>query len=143
MLEIEDICKALECRKNRAKRCGNPCEETGACHYAKAVRAADGYPVYPFVCDTEQLCADVLELLKEQEAIKSNVNDVKAVECLKALQIINNYLDEEEQSCNHAEWIDKKGFSFRGDMGYFFGGLASFENCLRKRLNLDENEERQ
>ena len=66
--------------------------------------------------------------------------DRKADECLKSLQVINKYLDEEEQSCCHTEWVDKKGFSFRTDIGYFFEGLGSFEDYLIKRLNSDGNE---
>lgn len=61
-------------------------------------------------------------------------NDEKAVECLKALQVINKYLDEEEQHCGCSEWVDKKGYSFHTDIGYFFEGLEAFENCLIKRL---------
>ena len=68
MIDREKVIKALECRKNADKRCGNPCEETGLCHYATAVRGLDGEIYKPFICDRESICADAIALLKEQEA---------------------------------------------------------------------------
>ena len=60
------LIKAIECRKEARKRCGNPCEETGACAYARCV--TDGNRTYlPYYCDVEQICEDALTLLKEQE----------------------------------------------------------------------------
>ena len=67
MADREKVIKALECRKKADKRCGNPCEDTGLCHYATAVRGLDGEIYKPFICDRERICADVLALLKEQE----------------------------------------------------------------------------
>lgn len=69
-MEREKVIKALECRKNAHKRCGNPCEETGACHYATAVRDINGEIYRPFICDRERICTDACDLLKEQEAVK-------------------------------------------------------------------------
>jgi hypothetical protein len=70
MIDRENVIKAIECRKSADKRCGNPCEDTGACYYATSVRGLDGEIYRPFVCDKDQLFADILELLKEQEAEK-------------------------------------------------------------------------
>ena len=70
MIDREKVIKALECRKNADKRCGNPCEETGLCHYATAVRGLDGEIYKPFICDRESICADAIALLKEQEAVE-------------------------------------------------------------------------
>jgi hypothetical protein len=70
MPDREKVIKALECRKNADKRCENPCEETGMCHYATAVRDINGEIYRPFICDRERICTDVLDLLKEQEAVK-------------------------------------------------------------------------
>lgn len=69
MLDMEKVIKALECRKNAHKRCGNPCEETGSCHYATAVRDINGEIYRPFICDRERICTDARDLLKEQEPI--------------------------------------------------------------------------
>lgn len=65
-MDREKVIKALECRKNADKRCGNPCENTGLCHYATAVRGLDGEIYKPFICDRERICADALSLLKEE-----------------------------------------------------------------------------
>jgi hypothetical protein len=65
---------------------------------------------------------------------ESGILDYKAVECLKAVQTITKYLDDEEQSCGCTYWIDKKGYSFGTDIGYFFEGLERFESYLIKRL---------
>lgn len=59
MVDREKVIKAIKCRRDRNKRCGNPCEETGNCIYAKCVVGLDGEPYYPFFCDTEQLCNDI------------------------------------------------------------------------------------
>ena len=67
MPDREKVIKALECRKNADKRCGNPCEESGMCHYATAVRDINGEIYRPFICDRERICVDALALLKEQE----------------------------------------------------------------------------
>lgn len=72
MVDKDIVIKAVECRKNAHKRCGNPCENTGACHYAKAIYGLDYEPILPYVCDTESLCNDVLAMLKEQEAEKGH-----------------------------------------------------------------------
>ena len=66
MPDREKVIKALECRKNADKRCGNPCEETGMCHYATAVRDLDGEIYKPFVCDRERICTDALALINTQ-----------------------------------------------------------------------------
>ena len=71
----EKVIKALECRKNADKRCGNPCEETGICHYAKAVRDINGEIYRPFICDRERICTDALALLKEQEPITDRMRN--------------------------------------------------------------------
>lgn len=65
-MDRDNVIKALECRKNADKRCGNPCEETGMCHYATAVRDINGEIYRPFICDRERICTDALALLKEQ-----------------------------------------------------------------------------
>lgn len=67
MPDRETLIKAVECRKTAHKRCGNPCERTGACAYAAWIRDPDGTPYYPYYCDTERLCEDILALLREQE----------------------------------------------------------------------------
>ena len=66
-MDREKVIKALECIKNADKRCGNPCEDTGLCHYATAVRGLDGEIYRPFICDRERICADAIAMLKEQE----------------------------------------------------------------------------
>ncbi len=67
MADLEQIIKAVECRKNAHKRCENPCEWKGHyCAYAAWIRDPDGEPYYPCYCDTERLCEDVLALLKAQ-----------------------------------------------------------------------------
>ena len=70
MADRKKVIKAVECRKNAHKRCGNPCERTGGCKYAAWVRDPDGEPYYPCYCDTEKLCTDILFLLREQEAVE-------------------------------------------------------------------------
>ena len=75
MPDREKVINAIKCRAERHKRCGNPCEETGFCHYATAVRGLDGCIYKPYVCDVERLCNDVLDLLKEQEAEWLEVDD--------------------------------------------------------------------
>lgn len=74
MADLEKIIKALECRKNADKRCGNPCEDTGLCHYATAVRGLDGEIYRPFICDMGRIYADAIELLKEQG---QTINELK------------------------------------------------------------------
>lgn len=69
MPDRETLIKAVECRKTAHKRCGNPCERTGACAYAAWIRDPDGTPYYPCYCDVERLCDDVLALLREQEPV--------------------------------------------------------------------------
>ena len=76
MIERKKVIKALECRKNADKRCGNPCEDTGLCHYATAVRGLDGEIYRPFICDRERICADALSLLKEQPEIEPKQVDL-------------------------------------------------------------------
>ena len=63
-MDREKVIKAIECRKNADKRCGNLCEETGACHYATAVRGLDGEIYKPFICNREQIYDDAIALLK-------------------------------------------------------------------------------
>ena len=70
MIDREKVIKALKCRKDADNRCGNPCEYTGFCHYAKAIRGSDGEIYLPYICDRERICADSLALLEEQEAVK-------------------------------------------------------------------------
>ena len=67
MPDKDTVIKAIECRYQRNYRCGNPCEQTGLCHYAKAIVGPDGYTYKPYFCNVEQLCIDALALLKEQE----------------------------------------------------------------------------
>lgn len=62
------------------------------------------------------------------------MTDIKATECLKALQVVNKFLDDECASCNDIVWRDRFGESFSGDMGYLFEGLESFETYLKNRL---------
>lgn len=66
-MDIKQVKKGLECRKNADKRCGNPCEETGNCPYAKAIHTPDGEPVYPFICDKEKLIEDTLAVIEDME----------------------------------------------------------------------------
>ena len=68
-MNSEKVIKALECRKNVDKRCGNPCEDTGLCHYATAVRGLDGEIYRPFICDREKICVDAITMIKEQEEL--------------------------------------------------------------------------
>ena len=67
MPDREIIINAIKCRAKRNKRCGNPCEETGFCHYATAIRGLDGEIYKPYVCDVERLCNDTIALLKEDD----------------------------------------------------------------------------
>ena len=69
------LIKAIECRKEARKRCGNPCEETGACPYARCIIAPDGDRYLPYICDVEQICDDALELLKQREPKWISVKD--------------------------------------------------------------------
>jgi hypothetical protein len=78
MTDFEEVIKALECRKNADKRCGNPCEDTGLCHYAKAVRGLDGEIYRPFICDRERICADALALLKKQQKLIDDITQRRA-----------------------------------------------------------------
>ena len=71
MIDREKVIKAVECRKNVHKRCGNPCERIGDCEYAVWARDSDSEPYYPCCCDIEKLCDDILFLLKEQEGYVS------------------------------------------------------------------------
>ena len=80
MTDRDKVLKAIECRKNAHKRCGNPCEETGACKYAACVRSPDGEPYYPFYCDTEKLCNDILLLLHGGN-LKDMVEVVRCRDC--------------------------------------------------------------
>lgn len=67
-MDRDKVIKAIECRKEARKRCGNPCEETGACVYARCV--TDGNRTFlPYYCDVEQICEDVLALLNEQPVL--------------------------------------------------------------------------
>ena len=67
MIDREKVIKALECMKDSNKRCGNPCEETGACNYAYYAVSPDGKPYYPFFCNQEKILNDALELLKKDD----------------------------------------------------------------------------
>ena len=78
MMNIEKVIKALECRKNADKRCGNPCEDTGLCHYATAVRGLDGGIYRPFICDRERLCEDAIALLKKQQKLIDDIMQRRA-----------------------------------------------------------------
>ena len=75
MIDLEKVIKAVECRKNVHKRCGNPCERIGDCEYAVWARDSDSEPYYPCCCDIERLCDDILFLLKEQEAEQPIVHE--------------------------------------------------------------------
>ena len=68
MIDRDKVIKAVECRRNVHKRCGNPCERIGDCEYAVWARDSDSEPYYPCCCDKEKLCDDILFLLNEQEA---------------------------------------------------------------------------
>lgn len=59
---------------------------------------------------------------------------------LLAVEYIQEYLEFEEESCNCTQWVDKKGYSFKTDIGYFFEGLEDFEKCLIQRLRSCRNE---
>ena len=61
-------------------------------------------------------------------------NDKKAVKALKALGVLNDYLESECVFTNHTKWVDNRGCSFNTDMGYFWQGLENLEKCLIKRL---------
>ena len=79
-MDRNTVIKALECRKNAGKRCCNPCEETGNCHYAIAFHSFDGGVYLPYICDKERICTDAIELLKEQEAIEPKFRKLKVPE---------------------------------------------------------------
>ena len=80
MPDRENVIKAVECRKNAHKRCGNPCEQIWACKYAAWVRSPDGEPYYPCYCDVERLCDDVLTLLREQDPRVLTLEEAKTYE---------------------------------------------------------------
>ena len=61
-------------------------------------------------------------------------NEEKAKEALKALTVLNEYLEEECVFQSETEWVDKKGYSFKTDIGYFWQGLEGLEECIIKRL---------
>ena len=81
MLDREKVIKALKCRKDADKRCGNPCEYTGLCHYAKAIRGSDGEIYFPYLCDRERICADAIAMLKEQETEKAALKVLADRQC--------------------------------------------------------------
>jgi len=134
MEQFEKVCKGLECCILRDpddhQRCGecpyNP-------HAISNEPCANGLK-YNALALIRQQQERIKELEAGQTVIADCADDKKAVECLKAVQIINKYLDEEEARCGCTEWIDKKGYSFQTDIGYFFEGLDSLEGCLIKRL---------
>lgn len=61
-------------------------------------------------------------------------NDEKATEALKALKVINDYLESECVFSNDIVWVDNKGYVISTDMGYFWQGLEEMEKCIIKRL---------
>lgn len=69
--------------------------------------------------------------LKDANIESDNLHCILA---LIAVDYIQKYLDIEEERCSDIEWKDKKGYSFNTDIGYFFDGLVSLENCLIERL---------
>lgn len=71
------------------------------------------------------------------------MNDKSVVDCLKAVELINKYLNDEEECCGDTYWTDKKGYSFRTDIGYFFEGLEAFETYLIKRIRETKSEVKQ
>ena len=88
MIDREKVIKAVECRRNVHKRCGNPCEQIGNCKYAALVRDFDGEPYYPYYCDIEKLCDDILLLLKEQEAVKPKIDAFEHPYCPKCKVLV-------------------------------------------------------
>ena len=90
MIDRKKVIKAVKCRSKAHKRCGNPCEETGLCHYAKAIVGLDGQIYKPYVCDVERLCDDVIELLEEQ-------GNVRCCECKHGRK---EYSSGDDYSCN-------------------------------------------
>ena len=87
MIDRKKVIKAVECRRNVHKRCGNPCEQIGNCEYAAWVRDSDGEPYYPCCCDTEKLCDDILLLLKEQEPmmVRLTASTIRCPKCGKQI----------------------------------------------------------
>lgn len=61
-------------------------------------------------------------------------NDQKAIEALRAIQIIKEFMDSEESRSTSSYWEDTKGYAFTTDIGYFFEGLTGMEELLIKRL---------
>ena len=74
MVDREKVIKAVECRRNVHKRCGNPCERIGNCEYAVWARDSDSEPYYPYCCDIERLCNDILLLLKKQKTVRNTIS---------------------------------------------------------------------
>lgn len=99
MTDREKVIKAVECRKNVHKRCGNPCEQIGNCEYAAWIRDSDGEPYYPCCCDTEKLCDDILFLLKEQETVEPIDLGLSADFITWGCPICKRWLDHDYKYC--------------------------------------------
>ena len=114
MPDLKKVLKALECRKNAGKRCGNPCEETGGCHYAYAIRGLDGEIYKPYLCDMGKLCADSNKLLKEQNrTIKILLNRCAVLTGGEACDIcILRELCNQERTINPVKEVKTDGGSY-------------------------------
>lgn len=60
-------------------------------------------------------------------------NDMKAVEALKAAQILLDYLDNDKVFCSDTIWVDSKGYALHTDIGYLYEGLEKLTDLLVKR----------
>ena len=60
-------------------------------------------------------------------------NDKKAVEALKATQIVIDFLNNDESFCSNTMWVDSKGYALHTDIGYLFEGITKLSDLLVKR----------
>lgn len=73
-------------------------------------------------------------LIEQEKEIPPPSDDFAAQKAFAAIRILDDYLDNECDFMNCTEWMDKKGYYFVTDLGYFFEGLENMEDSLIKRL---------
>ena len=78
MTDFEVVIKAWKCRKSADVRSANPCEDSGLCHYAKAIHGTDGEIYHPYVCDKRRLIEDTLELLESEKPRLLSEEEIQA-----------------------------------------------------------------
>ena len=103
MENIKNVKRGLACRKGADKRCGNPCERSGLCWYAKQIIGLDGEPVLPFVCDKEKLIEETLTVIEELEERIAIMAESEADEQKWNFFIFREPTDEEKESYENVD----------------------------------------